>query len=83
MDDYITKFELIENELFVWTWNCWRLKLDKKTGKVVWEYQLPAGGFATPITYMINGRQYITIAVGGGRGLKAGGMYMAFALPGK
>lgn len=23
---------------------------DKKTGKVVWEYQLPAGGFATPIT---------------------------------
>ncbi|MEO5592900.1 MAG: PQQ-binding-like beta-propeller repeat protein [Chitinophagaceae bacterium] len=56
---------------------------DKKTGKVVWEYQLPAGGFATPVTYMINGKQYITIAVGGGRGLKAGGMYMAFALPDK
>jgi len=56
---------------------------DKKTGKVVWEYQLPAGGFATPITYMINGKQYLAIAVGGARGLKAGGMYMAFALPEK
>jgi quinoprotein glucose dehydrogenase len=54
---------------------------DKKTGKVVWEYQLPAGGFATPITYMINGRQYIVIAAGGARGLKAGGSYIAFALP--
>ena len=54
---------------------------DKKTGKLVWEYQLPAGGFATPITYAINGKQYIAIAVGGGRGLKTGGMYMAFALP--
>ncbi len=54
---------------------------DKKTGKAVWEYQLPAGGFATPITYVAGGKQYIAIAVGGGRGLKAGGMYMAFALP--
>jgi quinoprotein glucose dehydrogenase len=54
---------------------------DKKTGKIVWEYQLPAGGFATPITYMINSRQYIVIAAGGGRGLKAGGSYIAFALP--
>lgn len=54
---------------------------DKKTGMVVWEYQLPAGGFATPITYRIDGRQYIVIADGGGRGLKAGGSYIAFALP--
>ncbi|HEV7348090.1 PQQ-binding-like beta-propeller repeat protein [Telluribacter sp.] len=55
---------------------------DAKTGKVVWEYQLPAGGFATPITYMVNGKQYIAIAAGGNRqGLKAGGTYVAFALP--
>ncbi|MGA0560405.1 PQQ-binding-like beta-propeller repeat protein [Larkinella sp. VNQ87] len=53
---------------------------DKKTGKVVWEYQLPAGGFATPITYEVNGRQYIVIAAGGGRGQKIGGNYIAFAL---
>jgi quinoprotein glucose dehydrogenase len=53
----------------------------KKTGKIVWEYQLPAGGFATPITYSIEGKQYIVIAAGGGRGLPAGGSYIAFALP--
>jgi quinoprotein glucose dehydrogenase len=54
---------------------------DRKTGKVVWEYQLPAGGFATPVSYEVKGKQYIAIAVGGARGAKAGGWYMAFALP--
>jgi quinoprotein glucose dehydrogenase len=53
---------------------------DRKTGKMVWEYQLPAGGFATPITYEINGKQYVVIAAGGGRGQKTGGDYIAFAL---
>ncbi len=54
---------------------------DKKTGKVVWEYQLPAGAFATPVTYEVNGKQYVAIAVGGVRnGHKAGGWYIAFAL---
>ncbi|WP_338876035.1 PQQ-binding-like beta-propeller repeat protein [Spirosoma sp. SC4-14] len=53
---------------------------DKKTGKVVWEYQLPAGGFATPIAYEVAGTQYIVIAAGGGRGQKIGGNYVAFAL---
>jgi quinoprotein glucose dehydrogenase len=55
---------------------------DKKTGKVLWEYQLPAGGFATPITYQIDGKQYVAIAAGGVKnGHKPGGLYMAFALP--
>jgi quinoprotein glucose dehydrogenase len=55
---------------------------DKSTGKVLWEQLLPAGGFATPITYMINGKQYITIAAGGTRyKLKPGGSYISFALP--
>jgi quinoprotein glucose dehydrogenase len=55
---------------------------DTKTGKVVWEHQLPAGGFATPATYMVNGKQYIVIAAGGTRyALKSGGSYVAFALP--
>ncbi|HTD92682.1 MAG TPA: PQQ-binding-like beta-propeller repeat protein [Chitinophagaceae bacterium] len=53
---------------------------DRKTGKVVWEYQLPAGGFATPVTYAVDGKQYIVIAAGGARGKKAGGKYVAFAL---
>ena len=55
---------------------------DTRTGKLVWQYQLPAGGFATPITYRLNGIQYIAIAAGGQRqGLPAGGSYVAFALP--
>lgn len=54
--------------------------IDKKTGKIVWEYQLPAGGFATPITYMYKGKQYIAIADGGVRNRKPGGNYIAFAL---
>ncbi|HMH21075.1 MAG TPA: PQQ-binding-like beta-propeller repeat protein [Puia sp.] len=55
---------------------------DKKTGKIVWQYQLPAGGFATPVTYEVDGKQYVVIAAGGARGLKPGGTYIAFALPG-
>lgn len=55
---------------------------DKNTGKVLWEQKLPAGGFATPITYMIKGKQYIVIAAGGTRyKLKPGGSYISFALP--
>ena len=54
---------------------------DKSTGKVVWSYHLPAAGFATPVTYEVDGVQYIAIAAGGGRGLKTGGNYIAFALP--
>ncbi|WP_342088273.1 outer membrane protein assembly factor BamB family protein [Dyadobacter sp. OTU695] len=55
---------------------------DRKTGKTVWEYQLPAGGFATPATFMVNGKQYVVIAAGGAKnGHKPGGKYIAFALP--
>ena len=56
---------------------------DKETGEVLWETKLPAGGYATPATYMVNGRQYIVIAAGGGGkiGTKAGDAYVAFALP--
>lgn len=53
---------------------------DKKTGAILWEYELPAGGFATPITYEVNGKQYVVIAAGGARGAKLGGNYIAFAL---
>jgi quinoprotein glucose dehydrogenase len=54
---------------------------NKTTGKMLWEHELPAAGFATPITYAVNDRQYIVIAAGGGRGLKSGASYVAFALP--
>jgi quinoprotein glucose dehydrogenase len=54
---------------------------NKKTGQIVWQYTLPAAGFATPITYEVNGKQYVAIAAGGGRGLKSSSSYIAFCLP--
>jgi quinoprotein glucose dehydrogenase len=56
---------------------------DSHTGTVLWESVLPYAGLATPATYMVDGKQYVVIATGGGRDPKApsGGVYVAFALP--
>lgn len=54
---------------------------DKETGKILWEAQLPASGHATPAVYEMNGKQFIVIACGGGKGTKSGDAYVAFALP--
>lgn len=55
---------------------------NKRTGKLLWEYQLPAAGFATPSTYQIGGKQYVVIACGGGKlGTRKGNQLLAFALP--
>jgi len=57
---------------------------DQETGQILWEAKLPAGGYATPATYSVNGRQYVVIACGGGKmGTKSGDAYAAFALPQK
>ena len=54
---------------------------DKKTGELLWKTDLPAAGYATPSTYMVNGKQYIVIACGGGKlGTKSGDAYVAFSL---
>jgi quinoprotein glucose dehydrogenase len=55
---------------------------DKKTGELLWEANLPAGGNATPAVYSVNGREYVLIGAGGGKwGAPSGGSYVAFALP--
>ncbi|WP_425398601.1 pyrroloquinoline quinone-dependent dehydrogenase [Aeoliella sp.] len=56
---------------------------DKSTGEVLWEHQLPAGGYATPATYAVDGKQYVVIAAGGAgkQRTKAGDQFIAFALP--
>lgn len=55
---------------------------DKRTARLLWQATLPAAGNATPSTYMVNGKQYVVIACGGGKnGAKSGGTYVAFALP--
>ena len=56
---------------------------DSETGKELWKYDLPAGGQATPMTYMLKGKQYLVIAAGGhGKlGTKQGDYVIAFTLP--
>lgn len=53
----------------------------KRTGALLWEFQLPYPGFATPATYEIAGKQYVVIACGGGKlGTPSGDKYLAFAI---
>ncbi len=56
---------------------------DTHSGKVLWEHKLPAAGYATPSVYVIDGKQYVVIAAGGGgkNGTKYGDSIIAFALP--
>ncbi len=53
---------------------------DKKTGKLLWETTLTHAGNATPAMYEVNGKQYIVVPAGGGRGKPSGGSFIAFAL---
>lgn len=56
---------------------------DSRTGHVLWEFQMSAGGYATPCTYTVKGRQFVVIAAGGGGKPKtrSGDTFYAFALP--
>jgi quinoprotein glucose dehydrogenase len=51
---------------------------EKKTGKIAWEMELPAGTSGAPMTYLLNGKQYIVVAIGG-RNIP--GELVALALP--
>jgi len=64
---------------------------DTATGKLLWQYDLPGDGLATPMTYMApNGRQFLIIGVGdpaqgqessSTHAKSGGGILIAFALP--
>ncbi|NVJ84939.1 MAG: PQQ-binding-like beta-propeller repeat protein [Algoriphagus sp.] len=56
---------------------------DSSTGEKLWEAKLPAAGHATPAVYEQNGKQFLVIACGGGKGTKSGDQYVAFTLPGE
>jgi quinoprotein glucose dehydrogenase len=54
------------------------------TGKELWKAQLPASGNATPMTYEIDGKQYVVIAAGGHQRIPEEAQsdaLVAFALP--
>ena len=57
--------------------------LDSRDGRLLWQTTLPYAGTATPITYAINGRQYVLIAASGEKNRMGpqGSAYVAFALP--
>ncbi|WP_271125081.1 glucose/quinate/shikimate family membrane-bound PQQ-dependent dehydrogenase [Dryocola boscaweniae] len=52
-------------------------------GEKLWEARLPAGGQATPMTYEVNGKQYVVISAGGhgSFGTTMGDYIVAYALP--
>lgn len=58
---------------------------ESATGRLVWTARLPAGGQATPMTYMSSrsGRQFVVISAGGNQllGSKLGDEVVAYALP--
>ena len=49
------------------------IALDAKTGKVLWKFQTGGSVSAPPVSYMLDGKQYIAVA--------AGASMMTFALP--
>jgi quinoprotein glucose dehydrogenase len=51
---------------------------DKSTGKEVGAVWMPAPQSGSPMTYMVNGKQYIVVAVSGGN---YSGEYIAFSVP--
>ena len=57
---------------------------DARTGEELWRGRLPAGGQATPMSYIWKDRQYVVIAAGGHARLgnrRGDDTVMAFALP--
>jgi len=56
---------------------------DSASGKQLWQGRLPAGGQATPVSYSVDGRQYVVVAAGGhgSTGTKPGDYVMAYRLP--
>lgn len=57
---------------------------DARSGKVLWHFQAGAGCNAPPVTYLLDGKQYVAVACGGNYqlGYPLGDAVMVFALPG-
>ena len=62
--------------------NGWFKAFDSATGKELWKFNCGAGVNAPPVTYTINGKQYVAVAAGGNTQLdfKRGNSVFVFAL---
>jgi len=80
--------------LFIGTVDRWLLALDQKTGKVAWRHRLNNAPSSFPITYQVDGKQYIAVATNQGsfhvsgmasiakvKNPPTGSAMMVFALP--
>jgi quinoprotein glucose dehydrogenase len=56
--------------------------VDSASHKIIWEFKLPTGGYATPAAHSVRGKQYVGIACGGGNRQRttSGDEYVAFSL---
>ena len=54
---------------------------DKDTGRLLWETTLPFAANTTPLTYEVEGRQYMVVPAGGGKSREpSGGVFIAVRL---
>lgn len=53
---------------------------DQKTGKVLWEYQLPGMATSIPSTYAVGNKQYVVVSVNGEQKNNFKGGYIAFTI---
>lgn len=56
---------------------------DADSGELLWQFQCGAGVNVPPVTYAVNGVQYLAVAAGGNAifGFKQAGALIVFALP--
>ena len=57
---------------------------DTQTGDLLWEFDGPTSANATPMTYMVAGKQYVVVATGGHNWVypyKKGDSLVAYSLP--
>ena len=61
----------------------WFDAFDAGSGKLIWRFNCGAGVNAPPITYAVNGKQYVAVAAGGSAiwGYPQGDALVVFALP--
>jgi alcohol dehydrogenase (cytochrome c) len=72
------------NLVFTGEGNGWFDAFNAKTGKKLWRFNLGAGVNAPPVTYQVNGEQYVAVAAGGNYQLNfpRGDAIAIFKLPG-
>ena len=84
--------------LFIADFNRYMYAFDLDTGKILWQTRLASSGHGFPLSYAVNGRQYVAMPVGAGDGsigvygkqilpeialAKPGNSIVVFSLPAK